>query len=59
MNTPNISYTIQHDVCTGCGICQGACPNDAIKFVVNNGEFKPVITRKGVIDVMMSVQGWG
>lgn len=43
MKTPNISYTIQHDICTGCGICQGACPNDAIEFVVNNGEFRPVI----------------
>lgn len=46
MNTPNISYTVQHDICTGCGICQGACPNDAIRFAVNNGEFRPVVNRE-------------
>lgn len=46
MKTPNISYTTQHDICTGCGICQGACPNDAIKFVVKNGEFRPAVNKE-------------
>lgn len=43
INTPNISYTIQNDICTGCGICQGACPSGAIVFTVVNGEFRPAI----------------
>ncbi len=40
---PNITYTLRSGLCTGCGICQGACPSDAIKFVIDNGEFRPVV----------------
>ncbi len=40
---PNITYTIRSGLCTGCGICQGACPSDAIDFIINNGEFRPVV----------------
>lgn len=43
INLPNISYTIQNDICTGCGICQGACPSGAIGFSIRKGEFRPVI----------------
>ncbi|MFR9542842.1 MAG: Coenzyme F420 hydrogenase/dehydrogenase, beta subunit C-terminal domain [Rikenellaceae bacterium] len=40
---PNISYTLRHNLCTGCGVCEGACPTTAISFVARNGEFRPQI----------------
>lgn len=46
----NISYTIKHDLCAGCGICQGACPKDAIKVVVKEGNFRPVLDKNKCID---------
>ena len=39
----NISYTLRHDLCTGCGICEGACPSKAIVTIVKNGRFLPQI----------------
>lgn len=41
--TPNISYTLRHDLCTGCGICEGACPSKAISTIVKNGRFLPQV----------------
>lgn len=43
MTLPNISYTTVNNICTGCGICSGACPNGAISFVVKEGGFRPQI----------------
>lgn len=40
---PNISYTLSHSLCTGCGICEGACPSHAIRMVVKNGRFVPQV----------------
>ena len=40
---PNISYTLKNNLCTGCGICQGACPSHAVSIVVHKGEFRPQI----------------
>ncbi len=40
---PNISYTVKNNLCTGCGICQGACPSHAVSMVVHKGEFRPEI----------------
>ena len=40
---PNIKYTIRHDLCTGCGICEGACPSQAITTIVHKGNFRPII----------------
>lgn len=40
---PNISKTLKNNICTGCGICSGACPNGAISFVVKEGGFRPQI----------------
>lgn len=41
--TPNILYTIRHDLCTGCGVCEGACPSEAIGTIIKNGRFLPNI----------------
>ena len=39
----NINHTLKHDLCTGCGICEGACPCGAITTVVEKGNFRPVV----------------
>lgn len=43
MKYNRISYTVDNTLCTGCGICQGACPSKAISFIVRNGKFEPQI----------------
>ena len=40
---PNISYTVKNDLCTGCGVCEGACPSHAITIQVDKGCFRPVV----------------
>ncbi len=40
---PNISYTVKHSLCTGCGICEGACPSKAITVSEKNGLHIPSI----------------
>ena len=40
---PNITYTLRHDLCLGCGICQSACPSNAISIIVKQGRFIPQI----------------
>ena len=40
---PNINFTLKHDICIGCGICQGACPSGVLTFHVSNGMFRPRI----------------
>lgn len=42
-NFPNVNYTLENNLCTGCGICSGACPADAITTVVTGGRFLPSI----------------
>ena len=39
----NISYTLRHGLCTGCGICQSACPSNAINITVKQGRFIPQV----------------
>ena len=41
--TCNILYTLSHDLCTGCGVCECACPSKAITTVVKDGRFLPEI----------------
>lgn len=40
---PNIEYTSRNDLCTGCGVCEGACPSKAIRMEVVKGCFRPVV----------------
>ena len=42
-HVPNISYTVKNDLCTGCGVCEGACPSHAITIQVDKGCFRPVV----------------
>ena len=39
----NINKTLHNDLCSGCGVCEGACPFDAITTVVEKGNFRPKI----------------
>lgn len=39
----NITYTLHHDLCLGCGICQSTCPSNAINIIVNKGRFIPQV----------------
>lgn len=39
----NINKTLHNDLCTGCGVCEGACLLDAITTVVEKGNFRPKI----------------
>lgn len=39
----NINHTLQADLCTGCGVCEGACPFGAISTIVKKGNFRPVV----------------
>lgn len=39
----NINKTLRADLCIGCGVCEGACPFDAISTIVDKGNFRPVV----------------
>ena len=43
IHVANINYTLRHDLCTGCGLCSGACPSKAISTIVKSGRFCPSI----------------
>lgn len=49
-DTLNIKKTLKADLCTGCGICEGACPTGAISTIVKNGNFRPKINEKKCIN---------
>ncbi len=47
---PNISYTVSHNLCLGCGLCADACPTGSIKIQVVNGEYRPVVNCSSCIN---------
>ena len=40
---PNVSFVVRNDLCTGCGVCQGACPSKAVEIVAKDGLFHPIV----------------
>ena len=40
---PNVTYTLRHNLCLGCGICESACPSKAINIIVKKGCFIPQV----------------
>lgn len=39
----NITYTLYHGLCLGCGVCQSACPSNAINIIIKKGRFIPQV----------------
>lgn len=39
----NVCFTTKNDLCTGCGICEDACPKHYIVVRSINGENKPIV----------------
>lgn len=46
MEKKNISYTVENDLCLGCGICQDACPLHAIEVKAIKGTFSPIVNEE-------------
>lgn len=46
MRNRNIKKTLNADLCTGCGICEGACPTGAISTIVTEGNFRPIVNKE-------------
>ena len=43
---PNISFVVEHDLCTGCGICVNSCVSKAIVMSVKKGRFLPSVNKQ-------------
>lgn len=43
---PNISFVVEHDLCTGCGICVNSCVSKAIVMSVKKGRFLPSVNKE-------------
>lgn len=43
MKNNNVKFTIQNQMCTGCGICEDVCPKHCISIKRMNGEHRPVL----------------
>lgn len=41
MASYNITYSVEGNLCTGCGICEDVCPKQCITIVRKNGEHRP------------------
>lgn len=52
----NINHTLKANLCTGCGICESACPKGAIYTTVDKGNFRPKINSDKCINCGLCVK---
>lgn len=45
----SIAYTIDNNLCTGCGICEDVCPTKSIQIIRINGEYQPYIKKENCL----------
>lgn len=45
-----VQYTVQNDLCCGCGICKGICPKSCISWDSNNGLYLPHVDNSTCIN---------
>ena len=45
----NISYTVKHKLCTGCGLCADVCPTNVIGIKIKGGVYQPCVSETGCI----------
>jgi len=45
MKNSTIEFTVKHDLCVGCGVCEDVCPTNSISIVVKCGQFVSFINR--------------
>lgn len=43
MNQMTVSYTVEHSLCCGCGVCKGICPKGCISWQKQSGLYVPLI----------------
>ena len=46
----NVSYTVNNNLCLGCGICSDACPTSSITMKIENGEYRPAVNENTCIN---------
>lgn len=56
MNPANISFTIECNLCCGCGICVGVCPRHCIEWKREDGMYQPVIDINSCISCGLCVK---
>ncbi|WP_455673046.1 Coenzyme F420 hydrogenase/dehydrogenase, beta subunit C-terminal domain [Phocaeicola sp.] len=44
-----IQYTIDNNLCTGCGICEDICPTKSIQIAQVDGEYRPYINKESCL----------
>ncbi len=42
----NIKYTVDNNLCTGCGICEDVCPTKSIEIKRVNGLLRPILNKE-------------
>ncbi len=47
---PNVSFVVDNKLCLGCGICQSACPTNAIKIIHQDGLYQPSVDSESCIN---------